>query len=129
MKRFIIHYYPQLKERARQLRNESTQTEIMLWKYLKRKQRLGYDFHRQKPIDNYVVDFFCNQLQLAIEIDGLTHQVDEVYENDKRKEAKLNQLGIKVLRFQDDDVLNNIENVLLHIERYIQYSERQIHLP
>src|SRR3990172_1378095 len=124
-----IYYNPKLKEFARQLRKNCTKAEIKLWQHLKCGQMHGYDFHRQKPIDNYVVDFFCNQLHLAIEIDGLTHQVDEVYENDKRKEAKLNQLGIKVLRFQDDDVLNNIENVLLHIERYIQYSERQIHLP
>ncbi len=56
-----IKYNPKLKELARQLRNNSTKAEIKLWKYLKGKQMLGYDFHRQKPIDNYIVDFLSNR--------------------------------------------------------------------
>jgi very-short-patch-repair endonuclease len=67
-RRKIIPYNPKLKEYARQLRNNSTRSEIILWKYLKGKQMLGYDFHRQKPIDNYIVDFFCSELMLAIEL-------------------------------------------------------------
>jgi len=68
-----ISYHPKLKELARKLRNNSTKSEIKLWQYLKSKRMMGYDFHRQKPIDNYIVDFFCNKLQLAIELDGYTH--------------------------------------------------------
>ena len=68
MRRKIIPYNPALKEKARELRNNSTKTEIMLWMYLKGKQMKGYDFHRQKPLDEYIVDFFCNELLLAIEI-------------------------------------------------------------
>lgn len=67
-RRKIIPYNPALKEKARELRNNSTKTEILLWLNLKGKQMRGYDFHRQKPIDNYIVDFFCNELMLAIEI-------------------------------------------------------------
>ena len=66
-----------LKEKARELRNNSTTSEIKLWMYLKNKQMLGYDFHRQKPLDEYIVDFFCNELMLAIEIDGLSHYNSE----------------------------------------------------
>ena len=68
MRRKIIPYNPALKEKTRELRNNSTKTEIMLWMYLKGKQMKGYDFHRQKPLDEYIVDFFCNELLLAIEI-------------------------------------------------------------
>jgi len=81
-----IHYNPKLKELARQLRNNSTQSEIRLWQYLKGKQMMGYDFHRQKPIDNYIVDFFCNKLKLAIELDGFSHYIKETYLKDLEKE-------------------------------------------
>jgi len=80
---------------------------------------MGYDFHRQKPLDNYIVDFFCNELMLAIEIDGYTHLLEEVQVKDKIKEKKLNELGINVLRVHDDLVFNDIENVLREIEAYI----------
>jgi very-short-patch-repair endonuclease len=72
-KRTIYPYNPKLKELARQLRNNSTFAEVLLWNELKNKQIKGYDFHRQKPILNYILDFFCSELKLAIEVDGLTH--------------------------------------------------------
>ena len=68
--RKIYPYNPKLKELARQLRNDSTLSEILLWNELKGKQVEGYDFQRQKPILNYILDFFCHELELAIEIDG-----------------------------------------------------------
>ncbi len=92
-RRKIIPYNPKLKEFARQLRNNSTKSEIYLWKHLKGKQMMGYDFHRQKPLDNYIVDFFCHELMLAIELDGFSHQLDEVVEKDELKEKRLNELG------------------------------------
>ena len=58
----ILPYNPALKEKARELRNNSTKTEILLWRFLKGKQLRGYDIHRQKPIDKYIVDFFCTDL-------------------------------------------------------------------
>ena len=72
-KRKIIPYNPILKERAQELRNNSTFSEIMLWNHLKKKQMRGFDFDRQRPIDNYIVDFYCKDLFLAIEIDGERH--------------------------------------------------------
>ena len=70
MARNIIPYKPALKEIARGLRNHSTLGEVLLWKKLRNKQMLGYDFHRQKPLDQFIVDFYCHELNLAIEIDG-----------------------------------------------------------
>lgn len=74
-----IKYNPKLKALARSLRKSSTKAEIRLWSYLKGKQLMGYDFHRQKPVDNYITDFFCNTLMLAIESDGYTHGFEEVF--------------------------------------------------
>ena len=114
-----IYYNPKLKELARQLRNNATQPEIKLQKSLRKNQMYGYDFHRQKPIDQFIVDFFCNTLQLIIECDGYSHEILEVYEKDVVKTKKLNQLGIHVLRFSDNQKMNDLENVLRAMEDYI----------
>ncbi|WP_282160935.1 endonuclease domain-containing protein [Ulvibacterium marinum] len=114
-----IFYDPKLKELARQLRNNSTKSEIRLWQRLKRNQMYGYDFHRQKPIDKFIVDFFCNKLQLAIECDGYSHQIVKVWEKDVKKTKRLNEMGIQVLRFSDYQIMNDLENVLRAIEDYI----------
>ncbi len=90
---------------------------------LRDKQMMGYDFHRQKPIDNYILDFFCNELMLGIELDGLTHHNEETIEKDRRKEAKMNELGIAVLRFADNMVITDMTNVLRVIEFWIQDFE------
>ena len=79
----------------------------------------GYDFHRQKPIDKFIVDFFCNKLQLAIECDGYSHQIVEDWEKDVKKTRRLNEMGIQVLRFSDYQIMNDLENVLRVIEDYI----------
>ena len=118
-KRKIIPYNPYLKQFARNLRNNSTKSEIILWKYLKNKKMYGFDFHRQKPIDNYILDFFCYELMLGIELDGYSHQLEEVIKKDQLKNKKMAALGIEVLRFSDKDVFNNINSVLRVIEIYI----------
>ena len=121
-----INYNPRLKEFARKLRNNSTRSEIRLWQYLKGKKMMGYDFHRQKPIEDYIVDFFCNKLKLAIELDGYTHTFEEIVEKDEIKQERLEKLGITVLRFSDEDIMKNMEGVLFVIRRFI---EEKIHTP
>lgn len=121
--RKVIPYNPKLKVLARQLRSNSTKSEIKLWGYLRNKQMMGYDFDRQKPIDNYILDFFCYDLMLGIELDGLTHQFEDVYNNDIKKEERLTELGIHLLRFRDDEIMNDITNVLLAIEQYIEAKQ------
>ena len=128
-KRKIIPYDPKLKELARQLRNDSTKTEIFLWLKLKGKQMYGYDFHRQKPIDHYILDFFCYYLMLGIEVDVYSHEFLEVYNKDTVKEKRMNQLGITVLRFTDEQVLKDMENVLRAIEFYIIEYEKHTPSP
>jgi len=111
-------YNPKLKERAKQLRNNSTLSEVLLWKQLRNKQMMGYDFDRQKPIDSYIIDFFCDELKLAVEIDGDSH-LDKI-EEDKIRQQKLEQFGIKFLRFSDLDVKKNIQNVLHTIKGWVE---------
>ena len=123
-KRKIIPYNPKLTSLARKLRNESTETEIYLWLKLKGKQMYGYDFHRQKPIDNYILDFFCYDLLLGIEIDGYSHEILEVYNKDRVKEKRMNELGITILRFSDFEVLKDMENVIRAIEFFILEFEK-----
>ena len=123
-RRKIIPYNPKLKELARQLRNNSTKAEIILWQKLKRKQLHGYDFHRQKPIDNYILDFFCHELMLGIEVDGYSHQLVEVFKKDKIKESLMLELGISLLRFSDEQVLKDMDNVLRAIDDYIHNHEK-----
>ena len=123
-KRKIISYNPELKEYARQLRNNSTKSEILLWQKLKRKQMYGYDFHRQKPVDNYILDFFCYELMLGIELDGYSHQFLEVQHKDSLKENTINSIGITVLRFTDEQIFKDMFNVLLAIEDFIQNFEQ-----
>lgn len=119
MRRKIIPYHPKLKEYARKLRNNSTKSEIRLWGYLKCKQRLGFDFHRQKPIDNYIADFYCCELGLAIELDGITHTFEGAQERDEIRTKRLNELGVTVIRFEDAFVFKNIDFVLEEIDGLI----------
>jgi very-short-patch-repair endonuclease len=121
-RRKIIPYNPKLKEFARKLRNNSTFTEIMVWNYLKKKQLRGYDFDRQRPIDNFIVDFYCKDLQLAIEIDGESHHGNP--ERDKKKDKRLEELGITVLRFDDMEVVHQLDKVIDKIEKWIVYKTR-----
>ena len=123
-KRKIIPYNPKLTELAKKLRNESTEKEIYLWLKLKGKQMYGYDFHRQKPIDNYILDFFCYDLLLGIEVDGYSHEILKVYNNDRIKEKRMNELGITILRFSDFEVLKDMENVIRAIEFFILEFEK-----
>ena len=122
MRRKIIPYKPWLKEYARKLRNHITFTEILLWGFLKKKQMLGYDFDRQRPIDNFIVDFYCKDLFLAIEIDGESHYGNR--DKDEKRDLRLNELGVTVLRFDDLEVRHNTEGVLKYIEKWIKEREK-----
>ena len=117
-RRKIIPYNPKLKQLARDLRNNSTKSEIILWTYLKGKQMKGYDFHRQKPLGNYIVDFFCNELSLAIEIDGESHYGNE--EKDAKRQKEIEKYGIRFLRFEDNDIFYKLDGVLRTIESWIE---------
>ena len=120
-----IHYNHKLIPLARKLRNQSTQSEIRLWKELRNKQLLSYKFSRQKPIGNFIVDFYCNKLEVVIELDGYTHNFEEVLDKDELKQDYLEGLGLKVLRFDDDEVMKDINNVMRVLEGYILEFENK----
>ena len=124
-KRLIIWYEPTLKEKARELRNNSTKPEIILWLELKGKS-LGYDFHRQKPINYFIVDFFCQELMLAIEIDGKGHNWDENLQNDIQRDKKLAELGITVFRFSNTEIFNELDKVLYSIVKFIEMRNKTL---
>src|SRR6185295_17873472 len=91
------------------------------WKYiLKAKQLRGYQFRRQRPVLNYIADFICLELMLIIEVDGLTHHWEETILKDKKKQTDLEAAGFTVLRFTDDEVLNNIKVVHDNLENWIE---------
>ena len=117
-----IHYNPKLKQLARRLRNESTLSEILLWEELKNRKMLGYKFLRQKPIGNYITDFYCNELKLVIEIDGDTH-TEETFEKDMIRQRWLESIDMTVLRFSDIEVKQDMDNVIMAIEGWICINE------
>lgn len=120
-----ILYNKHLKELARQLRNNPTKSEKILWKYLKGDKLNGYDFHRQKPIGKFIYDFYCYELRLVIELDGYTHHFEEVQENDKAKDVYAEELGFTMLRFADERIFKDINNVLLEVIYYIEEFEKR----
>lgn len=114
------YYNKSLQPLANQLRKNFTKSEACLWKYvLKARQMNGYQFRRQRPVLNYIVDFMSPELKLIIELDGITHDTTEVQAFDKIKTNDLERAGFMVLRFQDRDVLNHIDRVRFVIEKAI----------
>ncbi|WP_374111838.1 endonuclease domain-containing protein [Phormidium yuhuli] len=120
MKPNILPYNPKLKEIAQQLRKNMTTPEIRLWNHLKRRQMQGFDFDRQRPIDEYIVDFYCKQLMLAIEIDGSSHDSEEAQEQDRYRQARLEALGVRFLRFTNWQVMHETDGVLRAIRQWIR---------
>lgn len=94
-------------------RTDQTDAEKLLWRYLRNRQLNGYKFRRQYPIYNYILDFYCVENKIAIELDGSQHEKRKIYDEIRTKE--LQKLGIRVIRFWDNDVLQNIDGVLEQI--------------
>ncbi len=119
MRRTILPYDRRLKEKARQLRKNMTRGEVTLWKHLKGKQMCGYDFDRQRPIDRFIVDFYCKDLMLAIEIDGSSHHSEAAQQRDRDRQSRLEALGVRFLRFSESDACFRTQEVLTAIEAWI----------
>jgi len=111
---YELPFNPNLKERARELRKADNLAEIIFWKQVRNKQFLGLDFDRQKIVGNYIVDFYCKELGVVVEIDGDSH--NEKMEYDAERDEYLKSLGLKVYHVRAEDVLNNIEGVMKFLE-------------
>ncbi len=121
----MLPYNRNLKQYSRQLRENMTDAERNLWAKIRMKQLKGYQFYRQKPIGDYIVDFYCPKAKLVIEVDGSQHFSDEMTEDDKIRDEYINSLGLKVLRFTNTDILTHIDGV---VESIIKNMEDEIPL-
>lgn len=110
-----LHNRGYLKEKRRDLRNDATPAEGELWKYLKSGQQQGRKFRRQHSIGNYILDFYCPSEKLAIELDGQVHFSAIASNMDCERNTALELLGIKVLRFENKEIFQNLEAVLNEI--------------
>lgn len=116
------HYNKNLKELARKLRNNSTLAEVVLWdKVLRKKQLRGYSFLRQRPLENYIVDFFCKDLKLIIELDGEIHKFQKV--KDKKRDEEIKRFGYSIMRFDNEDIMNGLPNVVRTLENFVDEFE------
>jgi very-short-patch-repair endonuclease len=116
------HYYNKnLQPYANRLRKEMTKAEACLWKYVLRASQLkGFQFRRQRPVLKYIADFMCKELMLIIEVDGITHHWDGALEKDDIRQKALEAVGFTVIRFTDEEVLNNIQGVISYLEDWIE---------
>lgn len=111
----FVNNKSELKELRQRLRNNATPAEEVLWKFLKGKQLAGRKFRRQFSVGYYVVDFYCPMEKLAIELDGAPHFTAEGQAKDKIRTQFLNDQGIRVIRFENEDVFNRLDAVLEQI--------------
>jgi cyclase len=107
-------------ENAKSLRKNMTDAEKILWGYLKAKPN-GYKFRRQHPLGIYIADFYCHKLKLVIEINGSIHNNEDVKQNDAIRQKLIEEDGLTVIRFRNEEVINNIPNILKQLEQ--KYNE------
>ena len=123
----IEHFYTideQIKktetEKRRLLRKQQTFTEKILWIHLRKRQALGYKFRRQYSVDHFVIDFYCPELKLAVELDGDVHEIPEQKNYDKARQKYLEEFGIKFIRITNDEFLGNPNKAFMRIEYLIK---------
>jgi very-short-patch-repair endonuclease len=105
-------------ERARELRREMTPAEVILWQE-RRGNKLGAHFRRQQVIAGFIVDFYCHKAGLVIELDGDIHEDDEQKENDAKRDKALNELGLRIIRFRNEEVLMDLSHVVEIIQKQV----------
>jgi very-short-patch-repair endonuclease len=108
----MLRYNENLKDRARQLRKNMTDSESVLWSRVRRKQLMGIQFYRQKSIGKYIVDFFAPRIELVLEVDGSQHMGSNQLQRDQKREEYFAGLGLKVLRFNSNEVLIETDAVV-----------------
>ncbi len=111
----LLEYNKKLKIASRDLRCEMTDAERLLWRKIRCRQINSLQFYRQKPIGDYIVDFYCSKAKLIIEIDGGQHYEDENLRKEELRSKELEKFGLKILRFTNVDILKNIDAVVNEI--------------
>ena len=118
MNRRKIHGKPELKQHRRHLRQAMTPAEARMWQVLRSNQLQGRKFRRQHSIGPFIVDFYCPQEKIIIELDGEVHNTDQAHEYDAERQAGLQKLGYTVLRYENRRVFEDMDNVLTDIVRH-----------
>jgi len=116
---YYLPYDKSLKKFSRQLRKHSTLGEILLWQKLRAGSMMNYTFNRQKPLDRYIVDFYCKPLNLVIEVDGCYHFEEEQKIKDQQRQEVLQKMELSFLHFSEQQIRKDIDVVLKAIENYI----------
>ena len=114
-----------IQNRAIDLRKNETEAEKLLWNKLKRKQVSGYKFRRQHPIEHFIVDFYCHEVKLVIELDGEIHDIAENKEYDTNRTFEIEKYGIKIIRFKNERIYENIDNVINEIKQTIEMRKQE----
>jgi very-short-patch-repair endonuclease len=104
---------------ARELRSNDTEAESRLWRLLRNRQLSGFKFRRQHQFENYIADFYCHAAQLVVECDGSIHDLNENWQHDQARDAYMVGQGLRVLRFTNEEVLDNTEEVLKEIAKVL----------
>lgn len=116
---------PPIFRKAQELRNQQTAGEIKLWMHLRTKPK-GYKFRRQHPAWNYILDFYCHGLKLAIEVDGSIHNENKIIQNDIERQRNLEAQGVKFIRFTNEEIMLNLEEVIEKIDFIIDECQEKI---
>jgi cyclase len=120
MKSKFPQYYgadEESQQNAKDLRKRSTSAEDRFWQIVRNRRVLDLKIRRQHPVGPYVADFYCHELKLVIEIDGDIHDLEEVKQRDERREKHLRDLGVKILRFKNNDVFRNPHLIETELQR------------
>jgi very-short-patch-repair endonuclease len=120
------HANPSTYEIARVLRKQQTEAEELLWQLLRNRKVCNLKFRRQHPFENFVLDFYCHEVKLVIEADGNIHNEKDVIEYDNARTARLNEEGITVLRFTNDEIKMNADFAINKIKSWINENEAHI---
>jgi len=119
-----LPYNPNLKEKAKELRKAGNLAEVIFWNEVKNKKFLKLDFHRQKIIGNYIVDFYCPELDLVVEIDDKSHDYKGEY--DYIRENYLKSFDLEIIHFKDSDIRYNLSRIM---DDFYKYCECKINTP
>jgi very-short-patch-repair endonuclease len=126
MKKLSIEYpmyfgaTPDVFKKAKELRKNETEAEKILWEKLNRNQILGLQFRRQHPIDRFIADFYCAKIKLVVEVDGSIHELPENLDYDIGRSEIMNDFGITVIRFSNEQIINEIDTTIKKIEKIIK---------
>ena len=118
-----------LFDNTKALRKRSTTAELLFWKMIRNRQIMGFKFRRLHPLKYFIADFYCHEAMLVIELDGSIHELENIKQYDQRREAIINELGITVLRFTNEEIFSEadfiVEKIKAHLMNYKNYETKE----